>query len=103
MVETNFILISVAETNEAIGYGGVSHFVINDRDNLRFTIDNGTQEITLDDARAPAPGFTDSDTEFGSSVANLGDINGDGIDDLAVGAWLDDTDNVFNAGAVIFY
>ena len=97
---TSFTVISAAETNEAIGYGGVSHFVINDRDNLRFTIDNGTQEITLDDARAPAPGFTDSDTEFGSSVANLGDINGDGIDDLAVGARLDDTDDVFDAGAV---
>ena len=99
MVETNFILIFVAETNEEIGYGDVSHLVINERNNLRFTIDNGTQEITLDDARAPAPG-RDSDTEFGNSVANLGDINGDGIDDLAVGAWLDDTDDVFNAGAV---
>ena len=100
IVETNFILIFVAETNEAIGYGDVSHFVRNDRNNLRFTIDNGTQEITLDDARAKAPGISRSDTEFGSSVANLGDINGDGIDDLAVGAREDDTDDVFNAGAV---
>ena len=31
-------------------------------------------------------------TEFGSSVADLGDIDGNGIDDLAVGAHLDDSD-----------
>ena len=28
---------------------------------------------------------------FGSSVASLGDLDGDGIGDLAVGAFLDDT------------
>jgi hypothetical protein len=36
---------------------------------------------------------------FGSSVASLGDLDGDGVTDLAVGAHLDDTGG-FNRGAV---
>ena len=48
-----------------------------------------------------------NDDRFGDSVANIGDLNGDGINDLAVGASYDDTksDDSFggknwNAGAV---
>lgn len=37
--------------------------------------------------------------QFGSSVASIGDLNGDGIDDLVVGASFDD-DGVNGAGAV---
>lgn len=47
-------------------------------------------------------GFTgriDRNDTFGKSVANIGDINGDGIDDIAVGAPYDD-DGASNAGAV---
>ena len=36
---------------------------------------------------------------FGSSIAKLGDINGDGINDIAVGAIGDDTVNT-NGGSV---
>ena len=53
----------------------------------------------------------DNTDHFGDSVANIGDLNGDGIDDLAVGAPNDDTksngqgfaehgDNNWDAGAV---
>ena len=35
----------------------------------------------------------------GSSVARVGDVNGDGFQDLAVGAYLEDTGGI-NAGAV---
>ncbi|MFT5327568.1 MAG: Ca2+-binding RTX toxin-like protein [Planctomycetaceae bacterium] len=44
------------------------------------------------------PTLADGD-RFGSSVANIGDLNGDGVDDLAVGAILDDTGGD-NRGAV---
>jgi hypothetical protein len=39
---------------------------------------------------------------FGHAVAKLGDIDGDGVQDLAVGAYLDDTggDSISNRGAV---
>ena len=39
------------------------------------------------------------DSNFGTSVANIGDLNGDGVTDLAVGAHYDD-DGASNAGAV---
>ncbi len=40
-----------------------------------------------------------NDDRFGSSVASLGDLNGDGVTDLAVGAYSDDT-NGSSRGAV---
>ena len=44
------------------------------------------------------PGLTNFD-QFGSSVASLGDLDGDGVTDLAVGARFDDT-GATNTGAV---
>lgn len=41
----------------------------------------------------------DNSDYFGSSVAPLGDWNGDGIQDLVVGAWFDD-DNQTDDGAI---
>jgi len=41
----------------------------------------------------------DNEDGFGSRVARIGDLDGNGVDDLAVGAPLDD-DGVLNAGAV---
>jgi hypothetical protein len=51
---------------------------------------------------ALAGGFTGTlelEDKFGGSLAGLGDLNGDGLRDLAVGASLDD-DGSFNTGAV---
>ncbi len=45
------------------------------------------------------PGFLDSDDQFGISVASLGDLDGDGVTDLAVGANRDD-DGGSDRGAV---
>ncbi len=44
-------------------------------------------------------GMLDADDQFGSSLSALGDIDGDGMGDLAVGAHLDD-DGVIAGGAV---
>ena len=44
-------------------------------------------------------GILDNVDQFGSSLASLGDLDGDGVDDLAVGAIRDD-DGGFNRGAL---
>ncbi|HYV47520.1 MAG TPA: FG-GAP-like repeat-containing protein [Myxococcaceae bacterium] len=43
-------------------------------------------------------GLDGADGNFGSSVANAGDVNGDGYDDLAVGAWDATVGTSTNAG-----
>ena len=45
-------------------------------------------------------GELDDLDHFGGSIANLGDLNGDGVVDLAVGAWRDDDGGGSNHGAV---
>jgi hypothetical protein len=65
---------------------------------------DSTKEI--DDDTPNGPELTNND-RFGTSVANIGDLDGDGVNDLAVGARLDDIksdssegDANWNAGAV---
>ena len=43
--------------------------------------------------------FGEEEDNFGKSVSSLGDLDGDGVDDIAVGAWKDD-DGATDAGAV---
>ena len=45
----------------------------------------------INDSTTNGPTLADSD-QFGWSVANIGDLDGDGVNDLAVGANLDDMD-----------
>jgi hypothetical protein len=52
----------------------------------------------IDDNTTNGPVLADSD-QFGRSVSRIGDIDGDGVTDIAVGAGLDDT-GAFGAGAV---
>ena len=54
--------------------------------------------VEINDTTTNGPVLADSDS-FGFSVANIGDLNGDGVNDLAVGAYLDDGDSS-NRGAV---
>ncbi|WGD33728.1 T9SS type B sorting domain-containing protein [Olleya sp. YS] len=63
-----------------------SDFTVNDYQKISET--SGGLNINL--------GFEDY---FGGSVANLGDLNGDGVIDIAVGSYRDD-DSVSNSGAI---
>ena len=57
-----------------------------------------TSTVEINDYTANGPELSDSDN-FGSSVANIGDLNGDGVEDIAVGATGDD-DGGKNRGAI---
>lgn len=53
----------------------------------------------ISDTQGSFGGTLDDNDNFGSSLAFLGDVDGDGVGDLAVGAWNDDDGNT-NRGAV---
>ena len=44
-----------------------------------------------------------SQDRFGYSVSSAGDFNGDGIDDVIVGAWADDPNSSTSGSAFIFF
>ena len=83
-----FALDSYAQTSQPTGYGGISDVV-----------KYGTNNVETNTVPGSATPFQQN--EFGSSVANMGDIDGDGIDDLAVGMHRlsPDNDN-FSVGGV---
>ena len=58
---------------------------------IMFMNSNGTvsHTIEINDNTANGPDLSNGDS-FGSSIANIGDLNGDGISDIAVGAIYDD-------------
>ncbi len=57
--------------------------------------------VEINSSTANGPVLSDHDS-FGRSVANIGDLNGDGVSDLAIGAYLDDDGGTIltNRGAV---
>ncbi len=59
----------------------------------------GVRYERIDQDSPGVPGAAESADEFGSALAT-GDFDGDGFDDLAVGALSEDIDGVFNAGSV---
>jgi hypothetical protein len=59
----------------------------------------GVRYQRIDQVSPGVPGAAESADEFGSALAS-GDFDGDGFDDLAVGALSEDIDGVFNAGSV---
>lgn len=59
----------------------------------------GVRYERIDQDSPGVPGAAESADEFGSALAS-GDFDGDGFDDLAVGAISEDIGGVFNAGSV---
>jgi hypothetical protein len=59
-------------------------------------------ELWLRDATARLDGAT-SGAEFGKSGAALGDINGDGFDDIAIGAKREDISEVDSGATYLYY
>ena len=61
--------------------------------------ENGTRKITSGSTNVPTFAYWDL---YGSFIANIGDINGDGITDIAVGAVFDDVEG-HDSGAVYIH
>lgn len=57
---------------------------------LHATIDS-VDVLTIDSSTTNGPTFTTATDRYGSSVANIGDLNDDGVEDIAVGAPYDST------------
>jgi len=68
--------------------------------NIMFMNTDGSVKSTveIDDTTTNGPTLSDND-RFGTSIANIGDLNDDGVDDLAVGAYYDDEGGT-NRGAI---
>lgn len=67
------------------------------------TISQGRQVLQLS-SLTTAQGFLirgiNTDDQTGRAVSKAGDLNGDGVDDLAVGVWLSDRGAALNTGSV---
>jgi hypothetical protein len=89
----NDIAVGAARDNDGGSFRGALWFLYLDT--------NGTVKThaKISDTIGGFTGTLDYDDYFGFSLANTGDINGDGINDIAVGALLDD-DGGTNRGAV---
>src|SRR5438132_1070051 len=55
--------------------------------------------VKVGDGLANFPNILNID-HFGAAIANIGDIDGDGVDDLAVGAYSDNSINAATSGQV---
>ena len=67
---------------------------------IMFMNTDGSVDSTaeINDSTTNGPSLEDTD-RFGNSIANIGDLDGDGVNDLAVGAYLND-ETSSNSGAV---
>jgi GEVED domain/FG-GAP repeat/FG-GAP-like repeat/Bacterial Ig domain len=81
-----------------LAYGGGAYLVLLNEDGTA----KSSQRIL--DGNGGGPPLADYD-QFGSAIASLGDIDGDGVTDLAVGASRDDTGNTYpgDRGAVYVF
>ncbi|MDC0159133.1 integrin alpha [Candidatus Nitrosopelagicus sp.] len=60
-----------------------------------------TSTVEINSSTTNGPTLTNVDL-FGNSVANIGDLDGDGVNDLAVGGWFDDGGDHRGAVHIIF-
>lgn len=75
---------------------GAVHILFMDNDG---SVKTNPAIVKIDDDDLGAGDVLDGGDQFGFALANIGDLNGDGINDLAVGA-PDDDDDESNSGAV---
>ena len=70
---------------------------ITDAGRLHVIYGGGSDLSIVDTVVSPSPGML---RNFCNAVAGIGDVNGDGFDDVAVGAWLEDFGGETAAGRV---
>ena len=77
-------------------YRGAVHILFMDTDG---SVKSSTK---IDDSTANGPTLADGDN-FGSSVVSIGDLDGDGVTDLAVGAVYDNTNGTYRGAVHILF
>ena len=94
------VIVGAPYSDAAAGSAGAAYVV--------FGTDSGVSDISLDNVASGTSGFgfrivgeAANDT-FGISVSAAGDVNGDGFDDLIIGAKANDTDSNEGAAYVVF-
>ncbi len=92
---SDIIIGATAAKNSSGVQTGASYIIFGSNNNFPSSID----AINIDGTNGFAVYGINSNDRFGHSVSFAGDVNGDGIDDIIMGASLVDTTTVTNAGA----
>ena len=95
---SNFHSDGVSSFTVLVNTAGKHHLKFEFGGNVAFAHNFAISTVKIASATNGGPTLVTND-QFGYSVANIGDINSDGINDIAVGARLDDTGGT-NRGAV---
>jgi len=92
--------LAVGATGSQSGKAGIYQGAVH----IMFMNTDGSVDSTVEinSSTTNGPTLADSDV-FGSSVANIGDLDGDGVNDLVVGAWLDDAGGEWRGAVHIMF